>query len=242
MALAGLRAGLLFAGIAALGTASMVAAYLLQERAVVAQDAVGGIGVASFEPSAADAPSARDGRIVLVTDRQGSYAEANAAIMRAIEQHCPDGRGYSTDGSEPAVDLKFEDWDKPSYPAGSRFSQSIRCQGPLPNEIALAAGTTDKRAEATVLRRLEALGAGTNAKLNVMQVPYYEAMPKYRAFDHALGAWIRIFSGEQCQDGQVVVNAIVVGSHSPVQPASNGHSSMTLGTALSCLPAAAKNR
>lgn len=238
MAFPGLRAVLVIAAIAALGAASLGAAFKLRDSASAVSVGGSDIGEATFEPSPEDAPMARDGRIVVVTRRQGSYAEADAVMTRAIEQQCSDGRGYSVSRLTPSNEIAFNEWDKPRYPAGSRFSQDIRCDGPLPNEMALAADATEQRAEATVRGKLAELGGTTDVELNVMTVPYYEAMPKYHAYDRALGARIRGYSGNQCRDGQVMVNAIVVGNHPPAPRAQGrpvGHSRMALGTALSCL-------
>lgn len=238
MALAGLRSALVIAAIAALGVASLGAAFILRDSGGAATVGGSDIGEATFEPSPEDAPKARNGRIVVVTLRQGSYAEVDAVMTRAIERYCPDGRGYSVSRLAPSDELSLDDWDKPRYPAGSNFSQDIRCDGPLPNEMALAADATDQRAEATVLRRLAELGVAADVELNVMTVPYYEAMPKYHAYDRALGARIRGYSSDWCRDGQVVVNAIVVGNH-PDTPRTQGrpagYSRMAVGTALSCL-------
>lgn len=239
MAVRKLHVGLLLVVVVALGAASLGAAFKLQEHAGRAEDADDGIGVVIFEPSLADKPDARDGRLVLVTRRQGSYGEADTAIALAIQRHCPDGRGHSSSDHEPDLVISAEDWDKPTYPAGSRFSQTIGCNGPLPNEFPIAAGTPEKAAEAAVQRVLAELGAGASDQSFVMTVPYYQQQPKYRAFDHALGAVLRGFASDHCRDGRVVVDAIVVGTYPPPTAAKENqsirHSRIMLGTAMSCL-------
>jgi hypothetical protein len=233
MAVRKLHLGLLLVLGVALGGASLVAAFRLQTPASQAGDPGNSIGTVSFEPSPEDVPEARAGNLVLVTARQGSFGEAYMAVMAAKGRHCPDGRGHSAWDTEPGGEIGADEWDKPSQAAGTRHSQSFRCDGPLPNEIAIPAGTSEAEASALVRRSL----AGSE-EATVDPVPFNRLTPMYRAFDHALGARVRHMSSGQCGGGPTVVRRIVVGTYPRTQAATNGplrNETMMLGTDLACL-------
>ncbi|PZO07869.1 MAG: hypothetical protein DCF27_10090 [Lysobacteraceae bacterium] len=238
MAVRKLYAGLLVLAVVALGAASLGAAFVMQKQAAEQVGVGDTLGVVTFEPSAADSPEAREGKLVLVTKRRGSPGEGNMALMDAVDDYCLDGRSVSMWDFEPEGPVAADEWDVASQPAGTRFAQSIRCDGPLPNEMPIAAGTTEKQAEAQVLAALEKIAGPADGELMVSLVPYDDLQPKYRAFDHALGSRLRIFRSGRCQDGRTLVRAIVVGSYPPPDASSTKavkHSLMMLGTGMSCL-------
>ncbi len=233
MAVRKLHVGLLLALGVVLGGASLLAAFRLQTHASPMGDTGNSIGKVSFEPSPEDVPEARAGKLVLVTARQGSFGEAYMAVMAAMDRHCPDGRGHSVWDTEPGGEIGAAEWDQPSQPAGTRHSKSFRCDGPLPNEIAIPAGTSDDEATALVSQSLGGTGEAV-----VAPVPFNKLAPKYRAFDQALGARVRGFSARRCGGGATVVRRVVVGSYPPstaakAAPAHN--ETMMLGTDLACL-------
>jgi hypothetical protein len=233
MAVRKLHVGLLVTLGVVLGGASLVAAFRLQTHASQLGDPGSSIGKVSFEPSPEDVPEARAGKLVLVTARQGSFGEAYMAVVAALDLYCPDGRGYSAWDTEPGGEIGADEWDKPSQPAGTRHAKSFHCDGPLPNEIAIPAGTSEDEATALVSQSLGGTGDAT-----VATVSFNRLIPKYRAFDHALGARIRGFSARRCGGGATAVRRVVVGSFprstaakaTPVQ-----NETMMVGIDLACL-------
>jgi len=162
------------------------------------------------------------------------------ALIEAIQAYCLDGRGSSQWDMEPEGPVAADEWDVASQPAGTRFAQSFRCDGPLPNEMAIAAGTAPEKAEEQVLEALEDGGDAEGGELTVHPVSYYESLPKYHAFDRTLGTLVRSFANRRCANGQTVVRRIVVGTLPAgiaVQKGAMPSSQFLLGTSMDCLSA-----
>lgn len=242
MAVRKLYAGLLVLVVVSLGAASLGAAFVMQKQAAEQVGVGDTLGVVTFEPSAADSPGAREGKLVLVTKRPGSPGEGNMALMDAVDDYCLDGRSFSMWDIEPEGPVAADEWDVASQPAGTRFAHSIRCDGSLPNEMAIAAGTAPEKAQEQVLAALEDGGDAAGGELTVNPVSYYESLPKYHAFDRTLGTLVRSFANRHCPGGQTVVRRIVVGTFPaglPVQKGAMPSSQFLLGTSMACLAAAA---
>ena len=238
MVFAGLRVGLLVALVCVLGAASLAAAFQIQKRVVEKGAADNTIGIISFEPSPEDSLGQRAGKLVLVTARRGSHHEATIALMDEIRRYCPDERGHSVWGSEPSEHVDPEDWDKPSLPPGTRFSESFRCEAPLPNEIAIAAAATQAEAEARVMRALSDRDGGASDHLTALSGSYTDKHPKYPTVDRIIGGQIRRYASQHCPEGHVVLGEVVVGTYPPPvseQATVASYSRLVVGTALSCL-------
>ena len=231
-----LYAGLLVAAIVALGVGSLAASISLQKPASL------GIGEITFEPSAKDRPDQRAGTVVLVAARKTSYGDAYAELLKGAATYCEDGRGYAMHDTVPDTDIPADQWAVPSYPVGTRFSQGIHCQGPLPNPVQIAAGISDSDAEEQVRQALldakAGRASGTDGEVLVAMVPFDDNTPKYRAFDLSLGAFIRSFAHRRCADGHPVVRRIAVGHFVPPRATASGvppGDKMLVGTDLACL-------
>jgi hypothetical protein len=202
-------------------------------------------GVATRERLESD-PEGRTFRVMIDAKQAATWPEASTAIAISVDR-CDDGESTTALESTPELatpaDVAIE------HPAGTTFTQTYRCAGPLPGEFEVAAGTETTEAVRLVEERLQAgaeIGAEERIETADGTLIRFAASPssfgrrkKYGAIDDLIGS--RMNAAFDACRGPATLRQVVVATW-PRKPASARHrpfEDMVVGTEVECaVPAA----
>ena len=162
---------------------------------------------------------------------EATWVDAMMAIAMQNAGECQHGGSQST-----------EDWSPPlsqeePHPAGTLFTQTIRCPGRLPGEFEVDAGAGIDTIAAQVEAQLTEGRPLESPNQIVMRVGYNTRFRKYDAINHFVGSTMQR-RVRDCAGRPVTLERLVIAAWPP-GPRKHGFSSadMVIGMDLRCAPA-----
>ena len=150
--------------------------------------------------------------LMVESQREASWREADYALWRGLRVTCPDGRRGTTISSSPAERTDAE--QTRMHPPGTVFRRVITCPPPPDFEFALAEGLGREDVHWLFHERLNEGNEGFPRDPVVQPVRFGRAQPKYLAIEQALGKatlqWM-----EKC-DGGASFSRVAVGIFPPL--------------------------
>lgn len=178
----------------------------------------GKFGTATREKVASD-PEGLSFRIAVESKSKAHWYEAWSAMSRDNMPLCTDGVPFSIVKMTPTHDPRqMEPGSYLTYPAGTVFTQEIRCSTPFANERRLAADADHTASLAALKAELVGDSDYSQDRQLHASVSYNDRVPKYRAVTEMVGGML-LGVNRRCRDAGVRIQRIVIHSKPTPDPA-----------------------
>lgn len=172
----------------------------------------GKFGVATRSELSGNDTEGRTYELMVESQREANWREADFALWRGLRVTCPDGRRGTTISSSPAERTDAE--QTRMHPPGTVFRRVITCPPPPDFEFTLAEGLSKEDVHWLFYERLNEGIEGYPRDPVVQPVRFGRGKPKYLAIEQALGKatlqWM-----EKC-DGGASFSRVAVGIFPPL--------------------------
>lgn len=145
----------------------------------------GKFGVPTREELSGNDTEGRTYELMVESQREANWREADFALWRGLRVTCPDGRRGTTISSSPAERTDAE--QTRMHPPGTVFRRVITCPPPPEFEFRLAEGLSREEINWIFHERLNADNIGFPRDPVVLPVLYAAGRPKYQAIEQTLG-------------------------------------------------------
>lgn len=189
----------------------------------------------SRETLAAEAGKGRF-RVSIVSRAEATWRSADRAIWRGLgfRSGCIDADPKIDPERVPAV--AEDELDTQTFPAGTTFSLTFGCEGPLPGEFEVGADVDEDAAIALVQSKLAGTGEFDDARHFIGPLEFGRGLRKYVAVDEAVGTHVTS-ALRHCESGQVALRQLVLATW-PREPVAEGvHplQRLVLGVEVECV-------